>query len=206
MITFYSLSSNSPNIRKISIMLNETGLPYCIKDIHGQSDGDLAGDFLAISPNGTVPAIVDEDNGVVLFESGAILHYLAEKSGSLLPPGIKERSEVMKWLMFEVSNMGPTMGEIFHYLVKASDEIPDVHLQRYKDKVAQFCAILDRQLDAREYLCGDYSIADIALYPWHVVLEDLADVNLSDYPNMDNWAKRISKRRVASSDSDTIGI
>lgn len=197
MIVFYSLSSSSPNIRKISMMLSETGLPYCIKDIHGQSDGIFADEFLAISPNGTVPAILDVDNGAVLFESGAILHYLAEKSGCLLPSDIKDRSEVMKWLMFEVSNMGPIMGEIFHYMVKASDELADVHMRRYKNKVAQFCAILDRQLNAREYLCGEYSIADISLYPWHVVLEDLADIHLSDYPNLANWVKNISERQAA---------
>ncbi len=197
MITFYSLRSASPNIRKISIMLNETGLPYREKFIEGQRDGKLADEFSAMSPNGTVPAILDEGNGAAIFESGAILHYLAEKSGYLLPADMKERSEVMKWLMFEVSNMGPVMGEIFHYMVKTSDEIADVHLQRYKDKVAQFCAILERQLDGREYLCGEYSIADIALYPWHVVLEDLADVTLSDYPNLHNWAKRIGERPAA---------
>jgi GST-like protein len=100
--------------------------------------------------------------------------------------------------MFEVSNMGPTMGEIFHYLVQTSDEIGDVHMQRYKDKVAQFCSILDRQLHEREYLCGEYSIADIALYPWHVVLEDMADVSLSDYPNLNSWANRISERPAAT--------
>jgi GST-like protein len=198
MIVFYSLTSATPNIRKISLMLNETGLPYRVKDIHGQNDGKFTDDFMAISPNGTVPAILDEENGAVLFESGAILHYLAEKSGSLLPANIKDRSEVMKWLMFEVSNMGPTMGEIFHYMVQTPEEIGDVHMQRYKDKVAQFCAILDRQLNDREYLCGEYSIADIALYPWHVVLEDLAEVNLGDYPNLNNWANKISKRPAAA--------
>ena len=197
MIIFYRIHSESPNLRKISMMLNETGLPHYVKDIHGQSDGKLADDFMAISPNGTVPAILDEDTGAIIFESGAILYYLAEKSGYFLPADLKNRSEVMKWLMFEVSNMGPTMGEIFHYMVKASDDIADIHMQRYKDKVAQFCVILDRQLDDREYLCGEYSIADIALYPWHVVLEDMADVNLNDYPNLSNWVTAISNRSAA---------
>ena len=201
MIVFYNITSASPNIRKISMMLNETGLPYRVEDIHAHDHGKFTDEFMAISPNGTVPAILDEETGAVLFESGAILHYLAEKSGSFLPADIKDRSEVMKWLMFEVSNMGPTMGEIFHYMVQASDDIADVHMQRYKDKVAQFCAILDRQLNEREYLCGEYSIADIALYPWHVVLEDMADVNLSDYPNLNNWANRISKRPAATANS-----
>lgn len=198
MIVFYSLPSISPNIRKISLILNETDLPHRVRTIEGQSDGRFPDDFLAISPNGTVPAILDEDNGAVVFESGAILHYLAEKSGRLLPAGIKDRSEVMKWLMFEVANMGPIMGELLHYMVKASDEIADVHLQRYRDKVNRFCEILDRQLAEREYLCGEYSIADIALYPWHVVLEDMADVNLNDYPKLNNWAKRISNRPAAT--------
>jgi GST-like protein len=197
MIVFYNITSASPNIRKISMMLNETGLPYRVKDIHAHDHEQFTDEFMAVSPNGTVPAILDEETGAVLFESGAILHYLAEKSGSFLPADIKERSEVMKWLMFEVSNMGPTMGEILHYMVQASDDIADVHMQRYKDKVAQFCSILDGQLNEREYLCGEYSIADIALYPWHVVLEDMADVNLSDYPNLNNWANRISKRPAA---------
>jgi len=194
MIILYTMLSSSPNIRKISIMLNEAGLPYTIKKFERQVDGQLPDDFLAINPNGTVPAILDEENGSVLFESGAILHYLAKKSGKLLPTDLKARGEVMKWLMFEVANMGPTMGELYHYMLRASDELADVHLQRYKDKVAQFCTILDLQLQGREYLCGEYSIADIALYPWYGVLEDMADVNLSNFPNLKNWANSISQR------------
>ncbi len=194
MIVFYSLPSVSPNIRKISIMLKETGLPFRVKNIEVQSDGKFADDFLAISPNGTVPAILDEDNGAVIFESGAILHYLAEKSGYLLPAEMKDRAQVMKWLMFEAANMGPVMGELLHYMLKAADEIAAVHLQRYKDKVAQFCSILDRQLEGREYLCDEYSIADIALYPWYGVVEDMADVNLIAYPNLNKWAKKLCKR------------
>ena len=197
MIILYTMLSTSPNIRKIAIMLNEAGMPYSVRKFERQSDGKLPEDFLAINPNGTVPAILDEDNGAVLFESGAILHYLAEKSGRLLPSDLKARGEVSKWLMFEVANMGPTMGELYHYMLRAADDIADVHLQRYKDKVAQFCAILERQLEGREYLCGDYSIADIALYPWTGILDDMADVNLSDYPNLTNWANRISRRPAA---------
>ena len=197
MIVFYSLPSISPNILKISMMLNETGLPYSVKHIEKQSDGKFVDDFLTINPNGTVPAILDEDNGAVLFESAAILHYLAEKSGKLMPTELKTRAEVVKWLIFESANMGPTMGELHHYIIKASDEIADVHLQRYKDKVAQFSSILDRQLDGREFLCGEYSIADIALYPWYGILEDMADVNLSIYPNLNIWAGRINQRPAA---------
>jgi len=194
MIILYTMLSSSPNIRKISIMLNEAGLPYGVRKFERQSDGHLPEDFLAINPNGTVPAILDEDNGAVLFESGAILHYLAEKSGKHLPADLKTRGEAVKWLMFEAANMGATMGELYHYMLRAADEIAEVHLQRYKDKVAQFCAILEGQLQGREFLCGEYSIADMALYPWTAVLEDMADVSLNEYPNLKDWANRISRR------------
>jgi len=197
MIVFYRLLSFSPSIHKVSMMLNETGMPYSVKNVEWQSDGTPTDDYLAVNPNGTVPAIVDEDNGAIIFESGAILFYLAEKSGKLLPADIKNRGEVMKWLMFEAANVGPIMVELFHYMLKASDEIADVHLRRYKDKVAQSCAILDRQLTERAYLCGEYSIADIALFPWCGVLEDMADVKLNDYPNLNNWANTIAKRPAA---------
>jgi GSH-dependent disulfide-bond oxidoreductase len=197
MIILYTLLSASPNIRKITVMLHETGLPYTIKKIERAIDGKLPADFLAINPNATVPAIQDEDNGAVIFESAAILHYLAEKSGKFLPADLKARGEVMKWLIFEAANMGPTMGELYHYMLRADDDLPEMHLQRYKDKVAQFCAVLEGQLEGREYLGGDYSIADIVLYPWSDILEDMADVNLADYPRLKNWASRIATRPAA---------
>lgn len=197
MIILYTMLSSSPNIRKISMMLNEAGLPHKVHKFERQVDGKLPADFLAINPNGTVPAILDEDNGAVLFESAAILYYLAEKSGKLLPAELKDKGEAMKWLIFEAANMGATMGELYHYMLRAADELADVHLQRYKDKVAQFCSILDLQLQGRDYLCGEYSIADIALFPWTAVLEDMADVNLGDYPNLNSWSNRVSQRPAA---------
>lgn len=198
MIILYTMQSASPNIRKISMMLKETGLQYSVKQMEKQSNGELPNEFLAINPNATVPAILDQDNGAIIFESGAILHYLAEKSGKYLPYDLKARGAALKWLMFEVANMGPTMGELFYYMLHAADEIADVHLQRYKDKVAQFCTILDLQLEEGEYLCGKYSIADIAFYPWYDVLEEMADVNLNNYPRLGNWAAMISKRPAAT--------
>ncbi|HUX89680.1 MAG TPA: glutathione S-transferase family protein [Gallionellaceae bacterium] len=197
MITLYTMQSSSPNILKISMMLKETGLPYTVKRMEKQNNGHLPVEFLAINPNATVPAILDQDNGAIIFESGAILHYLAEKSGKYLPADLITRGEALKWLMFEVANMGPTMGELFYYMLHATDEIADIHLQRYKDKVAQFCTILDHQLDGRKFLCGEFTIADIALYPWCAVLEDMADVNLCDYPKLENWAFSIGKRPAA---------
>jgi GST-like protein len=197
MIVLYSLLSHSPNIRKISMMLNETGLPYTIQKFERQSDGMLPTDFMAINPNGTVPAILDEDNGAVIFESGAILHYLAEKTGKFLPSDLKTRGETVQWLIFETANMGPTLGELYHYMLRASEDIAEVHLQRYRDKVSKFCEVLERQLEGRDYLCGDYSIADMALFPWAGILEDMADVKLSDYPNLSAWVNRINRHPAA---------
>jgi len=197
MIVLYTLLSNSPNIRKISMMLKETGLPYTVQRFERPGNGKVPDELMAISPNGTVPAILDEDNGAVIFESGAILYYLAEKTGKFLSPDLKAKGEAMKWLIFESANFGPTMGELYHYILRTSEEIADVHMQRYKTKIAKFCAVLDHQLDGRDYLCGEYSIADIALYPWTGILEDMADVKLSDYSWLSNWARRISQRPSA---------
>ncbi len=197
MIILYMMQSTSPNIRKITMMLNEAGLPYAVHKFEKNADGKLPNEFLAINPNGTVPAILDKDNGAVLFESCAILYYLAEKSGQLLPAEIKNRGEVMKWLVFEAANMGATMGELYYYLLQATDELADAHLQRYKNKINQFCVIMERQLEGEAYLCGEYSIADIALYPWYGVLEDMADVSLINYPHLKKWADTISQRQAA---------
>lgn len=194
MIIFYKMHSDSPNIQKILIMLEEIGLPYTIQRVDKQSDGKFSDDFIAINPNATVPAIVDTDNGTTLFESGAILYYLAEKTKKLLPTNLEARAEVVKWLMFEVANMCPTMVELYHYALIDAEEISDAILQRYKDKLVRYCTIIDRQLDGREFLCGDYSIADIALYPWSVILEDMIEINLADYPNLNNWSTVISNR------------
>lgn len=191
------MHSESPNIRKISIMLAEIGLPYTIKRVEKQSNGEFAADFVTINPNATVPAIVDTDTGITLFESGAILYYLAEKTRKLLPTNLKDRAEVVKWLMFEVANMCPAMVELYHYILIDSEEIPDAILQRYKDKLVRYCSVLNQQLDGREYLCGEYSIADIALYPWSVILEDMAEINLGNYPNLKNWATAIGDRSTA---------
>jgi GST-like protein len=198
MIIFYTMNSISPNMHKIILMLKETGLPYTVQKLEKQSNGKLPDAFLAINPNATVPAIHDQENGAIIFESGAILHYLAEKSGKYLPTDLKARGDAFKWLMFEVANMGPTMGELFYYLLHAADEIAEVHLQRYRDKVAQLCLILENQLEGKDYLCGEYSIADMALYPWYKVLEDMADVKLDNYPKLGHWAALIGQRPAAS--------
>jgi len=198
MIILY-MNSASPNARKISIMLAETNLPYTAKSVDRQPDGSFVPSFLAINPNATVPAIVDEDSGISVFESGAILYYLAEKARILLPTELKRRTEVVKWLMFEVANMGPVMGELYHYILLPPGVLDECHLQRYREKVTRYCSVLDRALEGQTYLCGDYSIADIALYPWCAILEDMADINLSNYSNLSRWATAIAARPALQS-------
>lgn len=197
MIIFYRLKSESPNMRKISLMLEEIKLPHVVKFIEPHNSEKFDSEFVKISPSGTVPAIVDTDTGVTLFESGAILYYLAEKTQTLLPSNLRDRAEVIKWLMFEAANVCPTMIELHHYIMNDSGEFPDSLFQRYKSKIAQYCSILNAQLEDRLYLSGKYSIADIALFPWTVTLEDIADISLTDYPNLDNWAATISRRSTS---------
>jgi len=194
MIIFFKIASESPNMRKISLMLGETALPHVVKVVEPRKDGVLDSEFAKISPNGTCPALVDTDTGATLFESGAILIYLAEKSGKLLPSSPGARADAIKWLMFEVANVCPAMIELHHYVMHDDGATPDAIFQRYKDRLAQYCSILDQQLEDREYLAGEYSIADIALYPWMVTLEDMAEINLADYANLNRWAQAISKR------------
>lgn len=197
MIIFYRLLSESPNMHKISLMLEEVGLPHEARFIESRDAHETDPELAKISPNGTYPAIMDTDTGVSLFESGAILYYLAEKTGKLLPTNLGDRAEAIKWLTFEAANVCPAMIELHHYFMNDAGDIPEAVFDRYKNKLSQYCSILDKQLEERDYLAGDYSIADIALYPWTVTLEDVAEVSLSDFPNLENWATRISQRAGA---------
>jgi GST-like protein len=196
MLTFYRIANNSPNIRKVAMMLAETEMPHDVQIVERQ-DGKLADDYLAVNPNGTVPAIIDKQAQITLFESAAILCYLAEKSGMLLPDNPQDRGEVLNWLIFEAANIGPVVAEIYYYMMLMEDELADVHMQRYQGKLVNYCEILDQRLEGRDYLCEDFSIADIALFPWTAVFEDLADVDFADYPNLSAWMERISQRPSA---------
>jgi GST-like protein len=190
MIVFYRIPNDSPNMIKISIMLNEIALPYVEKIVDADEDGEA---FAEISPNGITPAIVDTDTGATIFESGAILLYLAEKSGKLLPSDDRLRADVTKWLMFEAANVCPTMIELHHYLLNDYGQFSESVCERYKKQLEKYCAILNKQLEDRDYLAGEYSIADIILYPWTVTLEDMADIDIADYPHLNKWAMKITK-------------
>jgi len=194
MITFYRIKNNSPNVRKVSMMLTETGIPHQVQFVERTDSGQLAEAYRTVNPNLTVPAIVDNSTGAILFESAAILCYLAEQSGKLLPNNPQQRGEALNWLIFEAANVGPVVGEMFYYIMHDTDALADSHMQRYKDRLTRYCEILEQRLADREYLCGEFSIADIALYPWTSVMEDMAEIELSQFPNLSAWATRVGQR------------
>jgi len=195
MIEFYTNSSGGPIVQKVLFMLHETEISYKSVEIDMNSDIEGINNLFSINPNKTVPIIKDDETGAVVFESNAILFYLAEKANLFLPSTEAERIEVMKWLIFEAANFGAVMGELYHYILKSSNELPSPHLQRYKDKMASFCGILNDQLSGREYICNQFSIADMSYYPWLAILEDLADIDISNYPNLNKWAETINNRK-----------
>jgi len=191
MIHFYRILSNSPNILKILLMLKETGQDYLEIMVEPHSHPDKAPDLFAVSPHGTVPAIRDDKTGVALFESAAILYYLAEKSGRFLPKDLNRRAEAMKWLSIEAGSVSPLIGIIRHLLLDTYGEMSDSALGRNQQSLAEYCGLMDRQLAGREYLAEEYSIADMALFPWVVTFEDMADIQLTDYPHLQAWSQRM---------------
>lgn len=197
MITFFRIPSESPNVRKAAIMLEEVAIPYEERIVEKAASGEVDEEFLKLSPNGTTPAIYDADTGVTVFESAAVLIYLAEKSGKLLPADSGKRAEVMKWVMFEAANISPTMAEIHHFLLNDYDGHSDTILERYKGRLRKYCTILDNRLAESEYLGGEFSIADIILFPWIVTLEDMAEIDITDFPHLNRWATAIGQRASA---------
>jgi GSH-dependent disulfide-bond oxidoreductase len=157
----------TPNGFKVSIALEELGLPYEVKVVDLRNGGQFAPDFLRISPNNKIPAIVDHDaHDLAIFESGAILIYLAEKTGRLLPKSGSSRYEALKWLFFQVGGVGPTFGQLNHFAVYAVEKLPYA-IDRFTAEGKRLCAVLDRHLAGSRYLAGDeYSIADVANLPW----------------------------------------
>ena len=191
MIDLYT--SPTPNGWKASIMLEETGLPYTVRPIDLGKLEQKEEWFLRINPNGRIPAIVDRDeDDFPVFESGAILIYLAEKSGQLLPTGMKPRSEVLQWLMFQMGGIGPMQGQANVFFRYAPEKIPFA-IERYQKETKRLYGVLDRRLADREYLCGDYSIADIATHPW-VALHGWAGVEVDDLPHLQRWIDLVAER------------
>jgi GSH-dependent disulfide-bond oxidoreductase len=187
----------TPNGHKITIFLEEAGLPYNIKPVNIGTGQQFAPDFLRISPNNRIPAIVDHEpadgNGPLdIFESGAILQYLAEKTGEFLPTDLRGRTEVMKWLFWQMGGLGPMLGQNHHFRNYAPDKIPYA-IERYVKETERLYGVLDERLADREFIAGDYSIADMACYPWIVPHERQGQV-LDDFPNIKRWFEAIRQR------------
>src|SRR5215472_8998408 len=187
----------TPNGHKITIFLEETGLPYSIKPVNIGKGEQFKREFLAISPNNRIPAIVDTepaDGGapINVFESGAILVYLAEKTGRFLAKDARGRTETMQWLFWQMGNLGPMSGQNNHFSNYAVEKLPYA-MDRYRNEVNRLYGVMDRRLADRQYLAGDYSIADMASYPWVVPYERQGQ-KLSDFPNLQRWFEAIKAR------------
>ncbi len=191
MIDLYT--SSTPNGWKASIMLEELGVPYTVRPISLQKQEQKTEAFLAINPNGRIPAIVDRSEGdFAVFESGAILLYLAEKYGRFLPVDPKGRSTVVQWLMFQMGGIGPMQGQANVFFRYAPQTIAYA-IDRYQSETKRLYRVLDRRLADNEFLAGDYSIADIANWSW-VCLHFWAGVEIDDLPNLGRWLEAIRAR------------
>ncbi|MCY4394990.1 MAG: glutathione S-transferase N-terminal domain-containing protein [Rhodospirillaceae bacterium] len=195
MIDLYTWSTS--NGRKASIMLEELGADYTLHPIHIGKGDQFTPEFLAINPNGKIPAIIDSDGPggapITVFESGAILIYLAEKYGRFLPTDPAARMEVIQWLMFQMGGIGPIFGQVHHFLRAAKEQVP-YGIERYGTEARRLYGVLDRRLDGRDHLAGDgYSIADIATWPW-VLRHEWQQVDLAEYPNVKRWFDAIGSR------------
>ncbi len=190
MIDLYTFTT--PNGRKASIMLEEVELPYNVHTIDITKGDQFTPEFVAINPNSKIPAIVDQETGITVFESGAILIYLAEKTGKLLATATKERFQVLSWLMLQMGSVGPMLGQLNHFKRFAPEKIPYA-VERYQKETLRLYSVLDKQLAEREFLCGDYSIADIATYPW-IAIHEMQGLTLDDHPNLKRWVETVQQR------------
>lgn len=191
MIDLYTAAT--PNGHKASIALEELGLPYRVQALSFDRQEQKSPAFLKINPNGRIPAIVDRGNDdFAVFESGAILIYLAEKTGQLLPSDIKGRSRVIQWLMFQMGGVGPMQGQANVFFRYFPEKLQGA-IDRYQHETRRLYAVLDTRLGEAEYLAGDYSIADIATFPW-VRVHDWAGVSLDGLEHLQRWLAAIEAR------------
>ncbi|HJU71603.1 MAG TPA: glutathione binding-like protein [Paucimonas sp.] len=189
--------SPTPNGLKMKLFMEETGIAHRIIPIALSKGEQFAPEFLAISPNNKIPAIVDRAPAgggapISLFESGAILLYLAEKTGQLLPVDLRGRAEVLQWLFWQVGGLGPMAGQIGHFNVYAPEKVPYA-IERYTKETGRLYGVLDKRLAEREFIAGAYSIADIASYPW-IVPHRAHGQNLDDFPHLKRWFETIAAR------------
>ncbi len=194
MIDLYTWTT--PNGRKVSVMLEECGLAYTAHKVNIGQGEQFKPAFLAISPNNRIPAIVDSDGPdgkpIELFESGAILVYLAGKTGRFLPASARGKYEALQWLMWQMGGVGPMFGQAHHFLRAAPEQVP-YGIKRYSDETRRLYGVLDRRLAEAAYMAGEYSIADIATYPW-IARHEWHKVELAEFPNVKRWYDTIGRR------------
>jgi GSH-dependent disulfide-bond oxidoreductase len=202
MIELYT--APTPNGWKASIMLEEVGLPYEVRPINLLQGEQREPWYLRLNPNGRIPTIVDRDEGdFAVFESGAILVYLAEKTGKLLPKDKKGRSVALQWVMFQMGGIGPMQGQANVFFRYAPEKI-DYAINRYQEETSRLYRVLDRRLADSEYLAGDYSIADVATWPW-VRIHDWAGVSVDGMPHLERWIAAIAERPAVLKGVDVPG-
>ncbi len=187
----------TPNGHKITMFCEEASVDYQIKPVNISTGEQFEPDFLKISPNNRMPAIVDHapaDGGPPLsvFESGAILLYLAEKTGRFLPQDLRGRTQVTEWLMWQMGGLGPMLGQNHHFVSYAPEQIPYA-INRYVKETERLYGVLDKRLERREFIAGDYSIADMACYPW-IVLYERQQQDLNEFPNLKRWFEAVAAR------------
>ena len=199
MITLYSWTT--PNGRKASIMMEELGVPYELKAIDLGKDEQFSAEFLKVSPNNKIPAIVDHDatgGPLAVFESGAILVYLAERFGRFLPASGPERYKALEWTFWQVGGLGPMLGQLGFFVMRSKDKPPEA-IERFTTEAARLFGVMEKRLGEAEYLGGaDYSIADIACYAWtfaaSTMLKQAAPGAWGDNPNIERWLKTVGER------------
>ncbi|HRO68567.1 MAG TPA: glutathione S-transferase N-terminal domain-containing protein [Pseudobdellovibrionaceae bacterium] len=187
----------TPNGHKAALFLEEANLPYRVRLVNIGKGEQFAPEFLKISPNNRIPAIVDPEpkdgkGPLSVFESGAILEYLAEKTGLFLPTDARGKAEVMQWLFWQMGGLGPMAGQNHHFTQYAPEKVPYA-IERYVKETARLYGVLNKRLADRSYVAGDYSIADMAIYPWIVPYEKQSQ-NLSDFPHLKAWFERMAAR------------
>lgn len=185
----------TPNGKKIPIALEELELPYTPRFVDITQGEQFKPEFLAISPNNKIPAIVDHDvpGGLKVFESGAILFYLAEKTGRLMPADAAGRAEVMQWLMFQMSGFGPMFGQLNYFARMAPQRVPAA-IERFQNECKRLIGVLDRHLSTHDYVAREYSIADIALYPWAAAARQMGPEFFSSASGILQWLERMGQR------------
>ena len=189
MIDLYTWST--PNGRKVSIALEELGLPYTVHAINITKGEQRDPEFLKVSPNGKIPAIVDQDTGIRMMESGAILLYLAQKTGKLMPLGDKYW-EAVEWLMWQMGGLGPILGQVHHF-VKYNKGISDYSEERYTTEMKRLYGVLDERLKDRDYIVDEFSIVDCAVFPW-IARWDWQEQDLNNYPEVKRWFLAMAAR------------